>query len=136
MRLRGVITDKEGCNISDMYSTCSRFESWPGHMLFSVRSLCVSVPPDKIQNNNSNYKPLASLCLILNLLLNTVKSRDSSVGIATGYRLDDRGGRSSSPGKVKNFLFFISSRPALWTTQPPIQWVPRALSPGGKAAGA
>jgi hypothetical protein len=34
-----------------------------------------------------------------------IRSRDSLVGIATGYGLDDRGGRSSSPGKVNNFLF-------------------------------
>jgi hypothetical protein len=32
-------------------------------------------------------------------------SRDSSVGIATGYGLDDQGGGSSSPGKVKIFTF-------------------------------
>jgi hypothetical protein len=40
------------------------------------------------------------------------RSRDGTVSIATGYRLDDRG-RSSSPGKVKNFLFSTSSKPAL-----------------------
>jgi hypothetical protein len=33
-------------------------------------------------------------------------------------------GRGSSPGRVKNFLFSKSSRPALGSTQPPIQWVP------------
>jgi hypothetical protein len=38
-------------------------------------------------------------------------------------------GRSSSPGRVKNFLFSTSPRPALGSTQPPIQWVPWALSP-------
>jgi hypothetical protein len=38
----------------------------------------------------------------------------------------------SSPGTVKNFLFSKSSRPALGFTQPPIQWVPGALSPGVK----
>jgi hypothetical protein len=43
-----------------------------------------------------------------------------------------RAGRSS-PGRVKNFLF---SRPALGSTQPPIQWVPGGSFPGGKAAGA
>jgi hypothetical protein len=40
--------------------------------------------------------------------------------------------RSSSPVRVKNFLFSTSSRPALGPTQPPIQWVPWALSPGVK----
>jgi hypothetical protein len=42
-------------------------------------------------------------------------SRDSSVSIATGYGLDDRRGGSSSPGRVNNFHFSISSRPALGT---------------------
>jgi hypothetical protein len=44
-------------------------------------------------------------------------------------------GRSSSTGRVKNFLFSKSSRPALGSTQPPIQWVPGVLSPGVKRPG-
>jgi hypothetical protein len=40
--------------------------------------------------------------------------------------------RSSSPGRDKNFHFFISSRPTLRFTQPSIQWIPGALSPGVK----
>jgi hypothetical protein len=44
-------------------------------------------------------------------------------------------GRSSSPGNIKNFLFFTSSRTALGPTQPPIQCLPRALSPGVKRPG-
>jgi hypothetical protein len=44
-------------------------------------------------------------------------------------------GRSSSPGSVKNFLFSTSSRPTLGPTQPPIQWVSEALSPGLKQLG-
>jgi hypothetical protein len=36
-------------------------------------------------------------------------SRGSAVGIAIGYGLDDRGGRGSSPGRVKNFHFSIST---------------------------
>jgi hypothetical protein len=50
-------------------------------------------------------------------------------------RATQMSGRSSSPGKGKNFLFSTSSRPVLGPTQPPIQWIPGALSPGGKAAG-
>jgi hypothetical protein len=48
------------------------------------------------------------------------KSRDSAVGMATGYGLDDRGVEVPSPSRVKNFHFSISSRPALGSTQPPI----------------
>jgi hypothetical protein len=44
-------------------------------------------------------------------------------------------GWSPSPGRVMNFLFSTSSRPALGPTQPPIQWVPVATS-RGKTAGA
>jgi hypothetical protein len=39
-------------------------------------------------------------------------------------------GRSSSPFRVKNYLFTTSSRPALGPIQPPIQWVPGAAFPG------
>jgi hypothetical protein len=44
-------------------------------------------------------------------------------------------GRSSSLGRVKNFHLFMSSRPALGPTQPPIQWVQGALSLGVKQQG-
>jgi hypothetical protein len=44
-------------------------------------------------------------------------------------------GWSSSPGREKNILFSKSSRPALRSTQTPIQWVPGALSPGVKRQG-
>jgi hypothetical protein len=40
--------------------------------------------------------------------------------------------RSSSPGRVKNCYFSISSRLAVGHTQLPIQWVPGALSFGVK----
>jgi hypothetical protein len=61
------------------------------------------------------------------------RSRDIAVGTANGYGLDDRGG--TSPGRVNNFIFSTSSRPALGPTQPPIQCVPRALYTGVKRAG-
>jgi hypothetical protein len=43
------------------------------------------------------------------------------------------GGGSSSPGRVKNFHFSISSRPALGSTQPPIKWVPGVKRQGREA---
>jgi hypothetical protein len=46
-----------------------------------------------------------------------------------------RRGRSSSPGMVKNFLFFTSNTPALGSTQPFVQWVPEAFFPGVKRQG-
>jgi hypothetical protein len=46
-----------------------------------------------------------------------------------GYRLNDQG---SIPGRSNVFLFSITSRLALGLTQPPIQWISEALSPGVK----
>jgi hypothetical protein len=57
------------------------------------------------------------------------ESLDNSAGTATGYRPD---GRSSIPDRGKHFFFSIASRPALGSTQPVIQWVPGAISPGVK----
>jgi hypothetical protein len=37
------------------------------------------------------------------------RSRDSAVGISTGYELDDKRGRSSSHGRVKNFLHVVQT---------------------------
>jgi hypothetical protein len=65
----------------------------------------------------------------------TGRSRGSVVGIATGYGLHGRSVRSSRHGRVKNFLFSTSSIPALGPTQPPIQWVQGAVSPGENQQG-
>jgi hypothetical protein len=50
----------------------------------------------------------------------------------TGYGQD---GRGWIPGKDTIFLFSIASRLTLGPTQPPIQCVPGALSPGVKRLG-
>jgi hypothetical protein len=60
-------------------------------------------------------------------------SRDSAVGIATGYGLDGQGGQSSSPDRGKIFLLSTSFRQLLKLTQPPIQWVPEVKQPRREA---
>jgi hypothetical protein len=55
---------------------------------------------------------------------------DSVVGITTGYGLDDGGVGVRVP--VGTRIFSTSSRPALESTQPPIEWVLGAISPGVK----
>jgi hypothetical protein len=55
------------------------------------------------------------------------RSRDSSVGIATGSALDRRGVWTLIPSRGKIFLLSTSSRSVLCPTHPPIQWVPGAL---------
>jgi hypothetical protein len=52
----------------------------------------------------------------------SLRIRDNAVDIATGYGLDDRGVGVQS-GRVKNVLFFTSSKMALGPTQPPMQGV-------------
>jgi hypothetical protein len=59
------------------------------------------------------------------------KSRDSSVGIALGYGLDDRGSRFRFSAGARNFsLHRVQNGSGVH--QPPIQWVPGALSLGVK----
>jgi hypothetical protein len=57
-------------------------------------------------------------------------SRVSAVGIETGFGLDDQGVGVRVP--VRSRIFSTLSRAALRSTQPPIEWVPGALSPGVK----
>jgi hypothetical protein len=64
--------------------------------------------------------------------LTLIKNRDSSVGIALGYGLDDRGLGFDSRRGLGIFLFTTASGTALGPTQPPVQWVQGALSLGVK----
>jgi hypothetical protein len=71
----------------------------------------------------------ASPCSVVSCLFHYFyKSRDSSVGIALDYRLDDRCSRVRFPAGAGNFSF-------PHRVQPPIQWVPGALSLGLKRPG-
>jgi hypothetical protein len=63
------------------------------------------------------------------------KSRDSSVGIALGYELDDRSSRVRFQGRMGIFLFITAFRTALRPTQPLIQGVAGAISLEVKRSG-
>jgi len=58
--------------------------------------------------------------------------RLQSISIATGYGLDNGVWWFDSWQGLGIFLFFSISKLTLGSTQPPIQWVPGALSPGIK----
>jgi hypothetical protein len=60
-----------------------------------------------------------------------LQSRDSSVGIALGYGLDDRGSRVLFPARIGNFSLHRRVQTALGPTQPPIQWVQGGCFSGG-----
>jgi hypothetical protein len=60
------------------------------------------------------------------------QSRESSVGIVTGYGLEQG---FDSRQRHKIFLFSMAFRPALEPTQPPIKWAPEALFLGVKRPG-
>jgi len=74
--------------------------------------------------------PYACFVLIHFYISYEFSGQGSSVGIATGYGLDGRGIESRWERDFPHL-----SRPALRSTQPPVQWVPR-LSRGQRGAGA
>jgi hypothetical protein len=59
-------------------------------------------------------------------------SRDSSVSIATGYGMK---GRGSINRRGRDYSLLHSVLPAVGPTQPPIQWLPLALSSEVKLPG-
>jgi hypothetical protein len=63
------------------------------------------------------------------------KSRDSSLGIALGYGLDDRGSRVRFPAGAGNFSLHHRLQNGSGAHPAPIQWVPGALSLGVKRPG-
>jgi hypothetical protein len=81
-------------------------------------------------------RPKSGAVPIFHLFTAHIMSRVSAVDVATSSGLDDRGrGRSTSPYRVKNFLFSMLFRPALGPIQSPMHWVTGALSSGVKWPG-
>jgi hypothetical protein len=83
---------------------------------------------EKLKPNMIYFDPYPLLCFFFLEIIDSCRSRDSDWLRAGRLR-----GRSSSPGRVKNFLFSMSSRPALGSTQPRIQWVPGVKRSGREA---
>jgi hypothetical protein len=84
----------------------------------------------------STFRNKTKLLLFLFTFYNFAKkSRDSSVGIATGYGLTIGVLGFDSRRGLGIFLITTTSRTVMVPTQPPIQWVPGAVSLGVKRPG-
>jgi len=84
----------------------------------------------KFHGKDLKYRPYIQNCFTLHASVHFIVGRDSSVGIATRYALDDPGIESRWGRDIPH-----TSRPTVGPTQPPVQWMP-VLFPGGKVAGA
>jgi len=62
----------------------------------------------------------------------TLGTEAKFVRVALGYGLDYRASRFRFSAGAGNFSLTITTRTALWPTQSPIQWIPRALFLGVK----
>jgi hypothetical protein len=91
----------------------------PTTPIYVIRAITKPFPPPRVAktalSKNNMYK-------------SERKGHDSSVGIALGYGLDDRGSRVRFLAGLGISLFTTMSGTTLGPTQPPIQWVPGALS--------
>jgi hypothetical protein len=68
-------------------------------------------------------------------MVHMTRSQDSSVGIATELRLEEREIGLRFPARARDFSLLHNVHTGSGTTQPPIQWVPGALSPRVKRPG-
>jgi hypothetical protein len=98
---------------------------WCGTSTLTIRRVCLW---------QCTMYYIFTFCMLLHKCIYTIYTTLLS-GQAQYNRSCSIFSRSSSPDRVKNFLFSMSSRLALGPTQPPIQWVPGALSPGVKRPG-
>jgi hypothetical protein len=108
-----------------------------GHVFVSVSvhlpcSVLLHITCFHVSHANLCWNLKINVFLFLKLFFHNT---GAAVGIETVLWLDDRGIRSSSPGRVNNFHFSTLSEPALGSFQPPIHWVTRAFSPGLKRPG-
>jgi hypothetical protein len=81
-------------------------------------------------------QPYTIVYLIFSLILSSYLCRDSSVGVALEYGLDDRGSKVRFPARAWNFSLHRRVQNGSGAhPQPPIQWVPGTISLGVKWPG-
>jgi hypothetical protein len=68
-------------------------------------------------------------------LLINIDNRDSLVGIALGYGLDDWGSRVRFPARAGNFFLHHRVQNGSGAHPPPTQWIPGTVSLGVKRPG-
>jgi hypothetical protein len=67
-------------------------------------------------------------CIMRSFITCSIREPGHLNGTALGYGMDDRGRGFESRQGLGIFLFTTASSSALGPTEPPIQWVPGALS--------
>jgi hypothetical protein len=70
------------------------------------------------------------------MYIKNAKSHDSSVGVALGYGLDDRGSRVQLPAGAKTFSLHHRIQNGSWSHPASYPMGTRSYYPGDKAAGA
>jgi hypothetical protein len=113
----------------DRFSWKSLRSSWPWRLARSdTLFICFNDYLTTMRTSNVEASPVLQRGLWNSV--QQVRSRGSS---ALGYGVNDRGFETRQGLGV--FIFTTASRPAPGPTQPPIQWVPGALSLGVKRLG-
>jgi hypothetical protein len=98
----------------------------------SIAHICIG--QSFIINRYSGTKSNTSFIITL-ILKSNLKTEHGKRKTRIIYGLDDRSSRVRFPTWAGNFSFATASRMTLGPTQPPIQWVPGALSLGVKRPG-
>jgi hypothetical protein len=103
------------------------------HLILSSPLYLITCPVFTLQFRKFTILPFCISRLRLNLIvgITTFDTRNSAVGIAIGYRLNNRGVGVRVP--VGSRIFSTSPRPELGPTQLPIQWLPAVKRPGREA---
>jgi hypothetical protein len=136
MKMDAVLSSKTSANLHDVTSRCEKLKG--NQAIRLSRVLFDDLTVIRLSRNSPLFtEPKRSLPFSQQLhqwtitwarQIQSALLRTKEPGQCIRYSDWLRGGqprdRSSSPGRVKNFLFSTSPRPALGSTQPPIKWVP------------